>query len=128
MPTRSASKPRTTAATSNRTPWNRPSRPNPQCGLNGATGKSGAGSDADALGKQLAVVRGVTQVDLGALRALEVQVRGVLPGETDATVDLDVLGRRVEVRLGAVRLRERGHDRELVVVPGRCPGRVVRGR
>ena len=62
------------------------------------------------------------------LGALEVQVRVVLPREADATVDLDVLGRGVEVRVGAVRLRQRGDHRQLVVVLGRGPRRVVRGR
>src|SRR5690242_16447503 len=62
--------------------------------------------DADALGEQLAVVRRVTEEQLGRLRPLEVEVRGVLPREADAAVDLDVLGSSVEVRLGAVRLGE----------------------
>src|SRR4051812_3826481 len=111
----SASKPRTTSATSNRTPRCSPHRPTPQCALNAAMTSScvillwsrslRAGipgprsfaapgqfaalrfahgivcraSDADALGEQLAVVRRVAEVDLGALGALEVQVRRVLP-------------------------------------------------
>src|SRR4051795_5145841 len=120
----SASKLRTTRATSNRTPWNRPNRPTPQCALNAATVKSR--SDTDALGKQLAVVGRIPQVDLGALRALEVQVRRVLPREADATVDLNVLGGRVEVRFRAVRLGERRHRRQLVVHLGRAPRAVVR--
>src|SRR5262249_42215701 len=61
-------------------------------------------SDADALGEELAVVGGVAEEDLGGLGALEVEVRVVLPGEPDAAVDLDVLGRRVEVRVRAVGL------------------------
>ena len=64
-------------------------------------------TDADALREQLAVVRGIAEEELGRLRPLEVEVRGVLPREADAAVDLDVLGRRVEVRLGAVRLGQR---------------------
>src|SRR4051812_37725030 len=44
-------------------------------------------SDADALRQELAVVRGVAEEDLGALRALEVEVRVVLPREADAAVD-----------------------------------------
>src|SRR5438034_129563 len=63
-------------------------------------------SDTDALCKQLAVVRRVAEEDLGALRPLEVEVGVVLPGEADSAVDLDVLGRGVEVRVGAVGLRE----------------------
>src|SRR4051794_40488847 len=60
--------------------------------------------DADALCEQLAVVRGVAQKELGGLGPLEVQVGGVLPGEPDAAVDLDVLGGGMEVRVGAVGL------------------------
>src|SRR5215472_4963184 len=92
--TRSASKSRTIRAASKRTPWSRPYLPNPQCALNDATVKSR--SDADALGKQLAVVGGVPQVDLRALGTLEVEVRRVLPRKADAAVDLDVLGGGVE--------------------------------
>ena len=47
--------------------------------------------NADALREQLAVVRRVAEEDLGALRALEVEVRGVLPGHPDAPVELDRL-------------------------------------
>src|SRR5829696_5896977 len=43
------------------------------------------GSDADALGEQLAVVREITEEELGALGPLEVQVSRVLPREADAT-------------------------------------------
>ena len=64
-------------------------------------------SDADALGEQLAVVGGVAEEQLGRLGPLEVQVGRVLPGEADATVDLDVLGGGVEVRLRAVGLGQR---------------------
>src|SRR4051812_38667351 len=85
----------------------------------------GNASDADALGEQLAVVRGVAEQDLRALGALEVQVRVVLPREADATVDLDVLRGGVEVRVRAVGLGERRHHRQLVVVLGRGPRRVV---
>ncbi len=42
-------------------------------------------------------------------------------------VDLDVLGGQVEVRLGAIRLGQRGNRRELLVHLGRCTIRVVRG-
>src|SRR3954453_21582955 len=84
-------------------------------------------SNADALGEQLAVVRRVAEQELGALGPLEVEVGRVLPGEADATVDLDVLGGRVEVRVGAVGLGQRGHDRQLVVVFGGGPTGVVGG-
>src|SRR3954453_15183086 len=71
-------------------------------------------SNADALGEQLAVVARVAEQQLGALGPLEVQVGRVLPREPDATVDLDVLGGGVEVGVGAVGLREAGHDGKLV--------------
>src|ERR1700733_8023519 len=69
-------------------------------------------SDPYALCQQLAVVGGVAQEELGGLGPLEVEVGRVLPGEPDAAVDLDVLGRRVEVGLGAVGLGEAGHHGE----------------
>src|SRR3954451_13051953 len=56
-------------------------------------------SDPDPLSELLAVVRRVTEKQLVGLGALEVQVGGVLPGETDAAVDLDVLGSAVHVRV-----------------------------
>ena len=56
-------------------------------------------SDPEPLREQLAVVGRVAEEQLGGLGPLEVEVGGVLPGEPDATVDLDVLGRRVEVGL-----------------------------
>ena len=40
------------------------------------------------------MVGGVTEQQLGALGPLEVEVGRVLPGEADAAVDLDVLGRK----------------------------------
>src|SRR4051794_432715 len=58
--------------------------------------------DPDALREQLAVVGRVTEEQLRALGALEVQVRRVLPGEADSPVDLDVFGRTVHVGVGAV--------------------------
>src|SRR5436190_17223073 len=88
----------------------------------------GEPSDTYALGEQLPVVGGVAEEDLRALRPLEVQVSVVLPGEADAAVDLDVLGGGVEVRVGAVRLGEARDDRELLVVLGCRPRRVVRRR
>ena len=44
---------------------------------------------------------------LRRLGAAEVQVGGVLPGEPDAAVHLDVLGRREQVRLRAADVRRR---------------------
>src|SRR5712692_4672698 len=86
------------------------------------------GSDADALRDQLSVVRRVTEEDLGTLGSLEVEVRVVLPREADAAVDLDVLGGGLEVRVGAVRLGETRHHRQLLVVLSGRPCCVVRGR
>ena len=43
--------------------------------------------------------RWVAEKQFGALRTLEVQVSIVFPREPDTTVNLDVLRRRVEVRL-----------------------------
>ena len=74
------------------------------------------------------MIRRVAQEQLRTLRALEVQVRVVLPGEADAAVDLDVLGRAVEVRLGTERLGEARGDRQFVVTFLGRPGGVVRGR
>ena len=90
-------------------------------GVERGDGERGADSDADALREQLAVVRRVAEEDLRRLRPLEVQVRGVLPREADATVDLDVLGGRVEVRLGAVRLRRARRPRGARRCPRRRP-------
>src|SRR5262249_20684577 len=108
-----------------------PKRVTPQRALNAPTVNStrvtDSRSDTDALREQFAVVRRVAEEDLRALRALEVEVRVVLPREADAAVDLDVLGRGVEVRLRAVRLREGRNDRKLVVVLRCGPRRVVRG-
>ena len=52
----------------------------------------------------------------------------MFPGEPDATVDLDVLGRGVEVGLRAVGLRQRGSGGKLVVHLCGTPQAVVRGR
>ena len=49
----------------------------------------------------------------------------MLPGEADPAVDLDVLGRGVEVGLRAVGLGQAGHHRQLVGVLGRRPAGVV---
>src|SRR5262245_26974369 len=89
----SASKSFITRATSKRTPRSGPKRPRPQCALNAATLNSIKSSSAahrrerlnpDALGQEFPVIRGVAQVDLGRLRALEVEVGRVLPREADA--------------------------------------------
>jgi hypothetical protein len=61
----------------------------------------------------LAVVLRAAQQRAAALRALEVEVRGVLPGEADAAVDLDALARAVEERVGAVGLGAAGRFAQL---------------
>ncbi len=67
-------------------------------------------SDPQPLGQALAVVGRAAEQQLRGLRALEVQVGVVLPGEADAAVDLDVLGRRVQERLRAVGLGDARGD------------------
>src|SRR5690242_21927969 len=67
-------------------------------------------SEPDQLRDDLAVPRRVAERDLGALRALEVDVHVVLPREADATVDLDPFARGMAVRVGAVGLRHRGGE------------------
>lgn len=74
------------------------------------------------------MVSRVTEQQFARLGALEVQVRRVFPGETDTTVNLDVLGCSVEVRLRAIRLGQRSHRGELVVHLARTPHAVVRRR
>ena len=60
--------------------------------------------NTDALCQELAVVGRIPEQELRRLGPLEIQMGRVLPGEADAAVDLDVLRRGVEVRLGAVGL------------------------
>ena len=69
----------------------------------------GPGSDTDALGQQLAMIRRVTEQQLGTLGPFEVEVGRVLPREADTSMDLNVFSRGVEVGLGAIRLGQRGH-------------------
>ena len=66
---------------------------------------------ADAPGQQLAMVAGIAEEQLRALGPLEVQVRGMLPGEADAAVDLDALCGGPGVRLGTAGLGQAGQDR-----------------
>src|SRR4029078_9241405 len=77
-------------------------------------------SETYQLGDDLPVPGRVAEGHLGALRALEVDVHVVLPGKTDAAVDLDALAGGVTVGIGAVGLRHRGGERRL--------GDVVRDR
>jgi hypothetical protein len=64
------------------------------------------------------VLIGPTEQLGGAMRALEITVGVVFPGDADRPVHLDHLGRRPGQRVRAVRLRRRGEQRE----PGRVPG------
>ena len=70
----------------------------------------------------------IAEEQLARLGPLEVQVRGVLPREADAAVDLDVLGGGVEVGLRAVGLGQPGHRGQLVVHLRGAPHAVVGGR
>ena len=73
---------------------------------------AGAGSDAGEYREALPVVVLVAEEQLARLGPAEVQVRAVLPGEADAAVHLDGLGRHMEVRLGAVGLGDRRRHAE----------------
>src|SRR5665213_727189 len=53
-------------------------------------------------------------------------MRVVLPRETDSAVNLNVLRRTVEVRLGTERFRKARRDRQFIIALLRGPGRVVR--
>src|SRR5207249_10774286 len=61
----------------------------------------------------LAVVRRVTERELGRLGALEVEVQIVLPGEPDAAVELDARASDLPVGVGDVRLGHRSGQRGL---------------
>jgi hypothetical protein len=54
---------------------------------------------------------GTAEHQLVGLGALEVEVRVVLPRETDAAVDLDVLAVGAEVSLGAIGLGQASDSR-----------------
>ncbi len=82
-------------------------------------------SDPDALGKKLAVVGGVAEEELRGLGPLKLEMGGVQPRESDPTVDLDVLGGGVEVRVGAVRFGQARDDGDLVGALGRDPAAVA---
>src|SRR5215510_14778087 len=70
-------------------------------------------SDPDQLRDALAVPGRIAQEIFGPLRALQVQMHVVLPGEADSTVDLERIRGALEVGLGAIRLGQRGHPRQL---------------
>src|SRR5215469_3716076 len=82
---------------------------------------------ADARRQVLAVVAGVAQEKLAGLGPLEVQVRVVLPSESDTAVQLDVLRRDVEIDVRGVRLDQRRDDWDLVGVLRDRGGRVLNG-
>src|SRR2546426_8756215 len=77
---------------------------------------------------QLAVVLGVAEERLQRLRALEVEVEVVLPGEADAAVDLDGVAADLARGIAHVGLADgRGHGGVLGASVER-PRRVVHGR
>src|ERR1700747_2183883 len=86
-------------------------------------------SQSEFLQHSLAVEGRVSEQHLAALGTAEVQVRRVLPGEPDPTVNLNVLGRNTPVRLRAVCLRQAGQCGGLdgVLIDG-LTDRVRRGR
>src|SRR5680860_976453 len=91
--------------------------------------RSSAASDVYKRQSQdTAVVGRIAEQQFTALGALEVQMGVVLPREPDAAVNLNILGRRGEVGLGTIRLGQRGHHSQLVVVLGGSPSGVVRRR
>ena len=55
--------------------------------------------DADALRKKFTMISRISEQQLTRLGALEIKVRGVLPGEADATMNLNVLGSGMKVSL-----------------------------
>src|SRR5213078_1261343 len=83
-------------------------------------------SDPDEVGQPLPMVIGAAEKELRILRAFEVQVCGVLPGEADAAENLDVFTRGVQVRVATERLGEAGQLRHLGVAGGYRPQRVIR--
>src|SRR5438105_10504916 len=62
-----------------------------------ASGTAAMALQAELLREQLAVVRGRAEQHLARLRALEIQVRRMLPGEADPAVHLDIVGGYVQV-------------------------------
>jgi hypothetical protein len=55
--------------------------------------------DADALRQKFSMISRISEQQLTRLGALEVKVRWVLPGETNAAVNLNVLGCGMKVSL-----------------------------
>src|SRR5215470_15164888 len=84
-------------------------------------------SDVQPGEQALVVDRRTAEQQLGRLGPAEVQVGWMLPGEADAAVHLDVLGRGEHVGLGTADVRRGGGDgelgRPLVSQPGRLPDR-----
>src|SRR5687767_5659268 len=76
----------------------------------------------------LAMVGGITKRELRRLGALEVQVQVVLPGEADATVQLDAGAGNLAVGVRGVGLGHGGGERGLGHVLVHRPCRVVRER
>src|SRR5688572_3011294 len=85
-------------------------------------------SEVDQASDQLAVPGGVPEGDLRALRALEVEMHVVLPGEADSAVNLDAIAGRMAVRVGAVCLGHGRRERRVRHVVRHRPTGVVRDR
>src|SRR5262245_22327686 len=77
---------------------------------------------------QLAMELGVSVERLHRLRALEVQVKIVFPGEADAAVHLDGVAAHLPRALAHVRLADRGCDGRILGARVERPRRVVHGR
>src|SRR5438034_301564 len=84
-----------------------------------------AASGGHAANDQLAVVLGVAVERLQRLRALEVEVQVVFPGEADAAVHLDGVAADLARGVADVRLRHRGRERAVLGAAGERPRCVV---
>src|ERR671919_1273184 len=85
-------------------------------------------SQVDELRDLLAVVRGVAKRELRRLRALEIEVQVVLPGEADAAVELDAGPRHLAIRVRGIGLGHRGRQGRFRHALVHGPRRVVRER
>jgi len=68
---------------------------------------------------------GIAKHNLGGLRPLVIEMRGVLPGEADPAMDLDVLRRSPQGGLRPRGLGEVCRERKILARLGRRPARVV---
>src|SRR6185295_1621361 len=84
-----------------------------------------SGLKVHQLGHPLAMMGGVAERELRALRALEVEVQVVLPGEADAAVELDTRRGHAPEGVGDVGLGHADREWSLRRVLVECPRRVV---